>query len=270
MLTRFTSSYLYDGKEIKVYYWLDPDAAIHTVLYLGTVQVHLLAKWVAEFCTPGTVVVEGAEHWHAKPDGSDIPDFMFQYGFEAFKTIRAAYGFSRVHLIAESQAVPGAIKLCLDQRHRKFVTRMTLLQPLGLNTKAFGSDDTVRIKTFRRRIAANIRYQLKALIADSRLRHNHRQLIKTIDLKSPMAQAQYASGIAYDATPDLVQLLQSYDAVRIICGGQDRIFRADEIISNLYTHNLAVTISVIPGVPHSPLATQLGLKLVRAALENPA
>lgn len=247
--------------------WLSPHTTrIDTLLMLGTVQVGKLAEWVATACPPGAIVVEGAPHWLAKADGSNIPQFMAEYSRQSLQFVLQAYKPKNLHVIAESQAVPGTLMTLRDASCRKHVSSITLLQPLGFNTAAFGQTDAQRIQTFKRRISQNMRHQIRALLSDSRLRYNHRQLLRTVDVKSAEALAQYASGLSYNAIPDLQYMHNKHVPVRIVCGHNDTIFRPAEIQNTITQNNIAITIAAIPGIPHSPLATRLGMSLLRAAL----
>lgn len=266
-LQTVTHSYTYAGNTVSVPVWLSPITTfVHTVVLLGTVQVGKLAEWVAAACPPGTIVVEGAPHWLAKADGSDIPVFMAEYSRQSLQFVMQAYKPKKLHIIAESQAVPGTLMTLRGANYRKHVNAITLLQPLGFNTAAFGQTDIQRIQIFKRRISQNMRHQIRALLSDSRLRYNHRQLLRIVDMKSSEALAQYASGLRYDAIPDLQYVCNTHLPIRILCGSHDTIFRAAEIQKSITQNNIGITVISVPGIPHSPLSTRLGMSLLHAAL----
>lgn len=259
-------TYHYASKDVSIVAWQSPGTEhVRAVVLLGTVQIGKLAEWVAAACPAGTVVIEGAPHWQASADGSDIPEFMAEYSRQSLCHVLETYHPDRLHIIAESQAVPGMLMAVIDKRYRKHIAKLTLLQPLGFNAAGFGQTDTTRIRTFKRRIAQNMRHQIRSLITDSRLRYNHRQLLQIIDMKSSEALAQYDSGLRYDALPDLQRVCAMHIPIHVICGGKDMLFRPAEIQSAFALSHTAVPVMTIPGVPHSPLATRHGIQLLHAA-----
>ena len=214
----------------------------------------------------GTAIVEGAKHWYASTDGHDIPDFMFGYTLDALNNINNLNESRRLNIIAESQAASCVLAILARDPTVVPVDRVVLVQPLGLNKSAFGKTSTQMIKEFRKRILRNTRYQLKPLLTDRSLRANHRQLFKYADMNNDVSRAQYAAGLAYDALDDL-ETVARHQRVSIICGGKDAIFPSDELSANLKSHNIPVSIDVVQGVPHSPLATRKGQKLLAKAFE---
>jgi hypothetical protein len=100
---------------------------IETVIFLGTVQIEQLAVWVAESCPPHTLVVQGAPHWYAKPDGSDIPEFMFGFTKSAFDTLLKHFSIRLVRVVVESQAVPGIVGLFLLDEYTRYLGKLVLV-----------------------------------------------------------------------------------------------------------------------------------------------
>jgi pimeloyl-ACP methyl ester carboxylesterase len=267
ILQRFEYQYRYNGQSIPYLVWASPSSDhIETIIFLGTVQTGNLPKWVAESCPPNTYVVQGAPHWYAKSDGSDIPEYMFGFTKSTFDTLRAANTISAVHIIADSQACPGVIELFSQKEYMPYLRTMALIQPLGLNQLVYAGTDKERLGKFQKRIVANVLHQLVALALDKRLRYNHQLTRKTVGLRSAKAHAQYSSGLCYDAVPNLTLLHQAHQHITIICGSHDKIFPPDEITQTLARNNLDIPVRVIPGVPHSPLATKFGQRLLRTAL----
>ena len=81
ILHKHRGHFAYAHKNISYHFWstLQPGIPPDTVLFLGTSQVGKIAQWVAEAMPTGTVVVEGAPHWHAHPSAHDLHDFMQNY-----------------------------------------------------------------------------------------------------------------------------------------------------------------------------------------------
>ena len=261
--------YDYNGKQIDYSVWFTSDEqAIDTIVFLGTVQIDKLPEWVAESCPPRTAVVQGAPHWYAREDGSDIPDFMLNYTKSAFGVIADSYKFDSVDIIAESQAAPCVVQLLTLDEYSARLKSLVLLQPLGFNSSAFEGTDERRLELFRKRIIRNAYHQLTALLLDSRLRYNHRLLGRRVKLSEPRSRCQYNSGLKHDALPDLGQLFSLNDQITIICGSKDRMFPAAEIKANLRQLDLPIPVRVVAGIPHSPAASKQGTKLIKAAFSE--
>jgi pimeloyl-ACP methyl ester carboxylesterase len=248
----------------------DGSSPIGTIIFLGTVQVGKLAEWVMEGCPPNTIVVQGAPHWFAESDGSDIRNYVFDFTEQAFKILLKNFPITKAHVIAESQAVPGVLGLFAQGKYASYLKKMTLLQPLGLNSTAYQGTDTQRVETLRRRIAANFLYQVAPFILDKRLRYNHRLLRKIvgISLRDAKARAQYGTGLSYDAIPDLKRLYALQKDVVVICGNNDKLFPPAEISALLARNKMHIEVRTVKGVPHSPLATRYGQRLLAVALNS--
>lgn len=266
---RAVFSYDYNESPIPCVIWDSCiDSTPRLLVFLGTVQTGKLAEWTLEACPPGTIVVEGAPHWLAQADGSDIPEFMFAYTLAVFDYISRHYTIKTLNVIAESQGVPGALKLFLDKAARKHLGKLVLLQPLGFNGDYMGSTDDQRIRAFKRRIGRNMLFQIGALATDKKLRHNHRGLLRNHEVRGKKGRAQYASGLRHSALIDLKELTQASTDITIICGDRDQLFVPNEIRQAFQETEIRLPIQVVKGVPHSPLATHLGLKLLKRALRN--
>jgi len=240
-------TYKYNGQSIDYSIWSTAvTSEVETVVFLGTVQIGNAASWVAEDCPPNTIVVQGAPHWFAKDDGSDIPDFMFDFTKDAFINILGIFHIRNVHVIAESQAVPGVVRLFALDKYRAFLRDIVLLQPIGLNQQAFSGDEKSRIHTFKRRIAHNAQHQLLSLLSDSRLRYSHRIFMKEVDFRDAKSRAQYDSGLLYNAVPDITKLYETNQRIAIVCGADDKIFPPSEIRDTLEQHRLDIQLHIVP------------------------
>lgn len=267
-MIRKDCTYEYHNMRIPYVIWFTDDSkTIDTVIFLGSGQIDKLPEWVAEACPPKTAIIQGAPHWHARPDGSDIPEYMFEYTRSAFDQVLAARPTDTLHVIADSQAVPGVVKLFTLDTYQKLLGKAVFIQPLGLTARIFGGTDEERMSLFKKRVIWNGYHQILSLISDRRLRYNHRLISRVANFKDPVAIAHYNSGLLYDSLPDIKALYLQNRHISIICGSNDRIFPAHEIESSLGEHNLSVPVFEINGVPHSPLATKKGLRLLGLAFK---
>jgi pimeloyl-ACP methyl ester carboxylesterase len=266
---RHDFTYQYNKQAVKYSVWsTGSPARISTVIFLGTVQIGRLPAWIVRRCPADTVVVQGAPHWLAKEDGSDIPVFMHRFTEEAFKSILATYKIKKLRVIAESQAVPAVLGLLTSREYSSRVDRVALLQPLGLNASVFAGTASDRIALFKKRMARNFRHQVRSLLFDRWLLYNHGQILKTVGYNNAKSHAQYGSGLGYDATDDLKKVDAIHIPIGIVCGENDKMFPPQEIQSTLRKVKLEIPLFVVPGIPHSPLASRMGMKLLSSALER--
>lgn len=261
-------NYNYDGQMIPCRVWYsDYSDEVERIIFLGSVQIGMLPKWVAEQSPPKTAVIQGAPHWHAKHDGSDIPEYMSEYSVTAFRALLRARTVKPSLIIAESQAAPGVIMLFARSEYSSYMKSMALIQPLGLTEPIFRGSDRERIELFRYKIIQNGYYQLASILTDTRLRYNYRMLTKHTSLKDPKSAAQYNSGLKNDSLPVLKELLKINRNVTIVCGGRDKIFPETEITNNLKDHGIDIEVVKVENVPHSPLASKQGIKLLEKAFD---
>lgn len=259
-------TYEYNGRKISYKIWLSDDSStIDTVIFLGTVQIGKIAQWVARSSPPRTAVIQGAPHWFAKNDGSDIPSYMVNYAKDSFDSLASDFMLKDLNIIAESQAVPCVLQLFARGDYKSYMKNLVLLQPLGFNTNSFAGTNDQRIDTFKSRIIKNTFHQLADLPLDGRLRYNYRLLSKIVSFREPKDRAQYSSGLKHDSIPDLRALMKINDNITIICGKNDKVFVAKEIMENLRQANLPIKVVVVKNVPHSSLATRKGLILLNEA-----
>jgi hypothetical protein len=267
-LKEYTFQYRYGGKDVPYTVWAT--AQDHKlppiILYLGTVQIDKLVQWTAEACPPNTLVVQGAPHWYAKADGSDIPEYMLGFIQQSFQKLKDVFAITSATVIAESQAVPGTIHMASLLKDPSFLKQLILLQPLGLNPNAYGHSDEDRIRSLKKRGYRNLRRQLISLITDSRLRQNYKTLRGHADLTDAVSRAHYASGLTYDSADTLSGLSRKQLKITIISGEKDELFPVYEIQQTLQKNNINIDVTIIPRIPHSPLHTHLGQELLRRAL----
>lgn len=258
--------YIYDDKSIPYKVWLSDDSRnIRMIIFLGTVQIGMMPKWVAEKCPSGTAVVEGAPYWFARADGSDMHEYMFNYAKSAYDSLSKDYDFENLSVLAESQAAPAAVRMFTQEPYSKFVQKLILLQPLGFNAHKYPGSNDQKMRVFRRRILKNLIYQMPASLCDEKWRYSYRALSSKVSFRDRTSRAHYASGLKYDATADLSRSKIELDNITIICGTNDQLFPPGEIKETLDRKNLPIDLIEIKGAPHSPLFTKAGYKLLSSA-----
>lgn len=264
---KYDFGYGYKDKTIAYSLWRTGNSKIvRTIIFLGTVQIDKHPRWIAAQSPNDTIIVQGAPHWHASDDGSDIPEFMFHFTKEVLRNIFSNNKTKNLRIIADSQAAPGVLNW-LANNDLEPVSQLVLLQPLGLNAAMYGTTQAERIELFRNRIAKNFRYQLRALLSDRRLRYNHRLILKTVGYNNPKVNAQYGSGLRHDSVADLKKIKASHIRIAIVCGQRDMMFPPDEIKHTIQKNDMDIPVLIVPEVPHSPLATKDGLRLLKKAFE---
>lgn len=266
-MKQLTFDFLYGNKHIPYSVWFsDESDRVETIVFLGTVQINKIPEWVAAKCPPHTAVVQGAPHWHALPDGSDIPEFILTYTEDAVKKIFKNRKVSKVNVIGESQGAAALATLFASRdKYERYLGDVVLIQPLGFSKNIYYGTGEKKMKLFKRRVGRNASRQLAALLVDPKLRYNHRQLKKIANFADAVSVAQYASGLDFDITRDVQKLISRQHSVSVVCGSRDTIFPVREIRQTLSEHNLLVKIEVVLGVSHSPLATKQGTKLLNKA-----
>lgn len=256
----------HDRHSIPYSIWLSGSLAtpIHTVVFLGTVQVGKLPAWLAQHCPPGVAVAQGAPHWMAKADGSDLTEFMQQFTESVFKSILGMEHMKKLHIIVDSQATPNVLELLAQDIYIGFVTSLVLIQPLALNSKAFIVGP---VETLKLRVRKNLRHQLPFIAIDKRLAYNHRQILQRVGYNNARADAQYAVGLNRNGIDDLRILHQAHVPITIISGEKDELFPPREIRESLHDNKLDIPLLIIKATPHSPLPSKQGMRLFRRALD---
>ena len=266
-MTHEVFSFYYEGTKIpcKIHF-SDTDATVTTVLFLGTVQIGKIPHWIASKCPPGTAIIQGAPHWRARADGSTIPDFMFQYTIQSFNFLRSIKNLDFLKVIADSQAAPGVISLFAMNAYRTYLNTLVLLQPLGLNNEQYAGDKPA-LSVFKNRLALNTKHQLAPFLIEHKLRYNHYLIATKTGLISKKSSAHYGAGLNHNAIAELKTLYTLHNRIEIIVGQYDALFPVHEIQRSLNLAKISIVVTTVPGVPHSPLATKHGRKLLEAALD---
>lgn len=261
-----TFHYVYHGKRVDYRMHLSPGSTTVTaVVLLGTVQIGDMPLRAAMSCPPNTVIVQGAPHWMAKPDGSDVPEFVHKFTHAALRTIYKLWPASRYVFIAESQSVPSLLRALTRTPLGAHASAVLLLQPLGFTHSEFGNTPQKRITELKKRVVRNSYHQIGGIITDKWLRYNHRLIHQSMKGRTQEALVQYDAGMAYNALPDLLQLHKIQKNIHIIAGEFDAIFPPKELSAHICQHLPNVTIHTVRGVPHVPLGTHKGKLLLQKA-----
>lgn len=260
--------FIYKGGEIGYDIWFSgPKDQISTIVFLGTVQVGDIPRWVAQACPSRTAVVQGAPHWFAESDGSDIPEFMLRFTEDAYRRIKHKCDVDDIKIISDSQAAPPILRMLCSENLADTVSAVILLQPLGLNRQAYGDgDDSARLRIFKKRLFRNALNHIAPMLYDERLRYSYRQQLRLTFSDGTKADAQYAAGLGCDSTGDLLRVYASGIRVSIVCGARDELFPPEEISRNLKSREIPIQVRIVAGVSHSPLPSRQGLHLLRVAL----
>jgi pimeloyl-ACP methyl ester carboxylesterase len=268
-------TFAYAGKEIQFDFWshLDGAAPPDTILFLGTAQNGRVPYWAAKAAPAGVVVVEGAPHWQAHPSAGDLYDFMAGYTRAAFEAVRQEFGWTAVHVIAHSQAVPGAVSLANELPQH--VRNVALMAPLGFATSTFGDTPRARFKTLRRRGWRTMLQPSQRPWRDPRNLYVGLMVLHAIwaETERGASSRKYGAGLSYDILEDLRQLMrrqqQKGASLTVVFGGKDKIFPADEIVPQLERGGLnEVRRVILPGVSHLSLGARAGSQVVEAVVET--
>lgn len=262
-MSKLDASYNWRGKKIKYSVWSNGELgkAVHFILYLGSLQTGIIPKIVLGQCPPRTIVVQGAPHWRASKSGDDIPEFMRIFSEEAYAFIARRFVLEKPHIIAESQAAPGAVVLGVNKQ----LDALTLMQPLGLNPQVYSRAYTENTRELNKRIKANLHHQLPALFNDSGQLFNFLQITGRYQWENVRGRAhnQYGSGLGFDVTPSLKRYKGT---VTIVVGENDRVFPPHEYVSSIRKLS-NIHIVTVPDVPHSSLLSKPGKVLLKTAFD---
>jgi len=242
-------------------YFNTPPRDVSHILVLGSGQDAKLPKMIASFLKHPTAVIQGLPHWHAEESSSDIESFTIEF---AKQSINAARNKSKnkITLIAESQAAPGAVFFA--QNNHIELKSLILVQPLGLNKESYANSNLPVIKEFEKRIKSNARLQVPSMISDWRLMYNYYVLIKK--RFNPVFKRKFAKHYEIGLDSDISKPLRDiaeHLGVHLIIGSQDKIFPPKEIQKTISNKKIKLaSITIVDGVPHSPLASRDGKKLL--------
>lgn len=265
-LTKHVATFTYDNKPIPITIWINgPFASIHTVLFLGTIQIGRLPKIIASYCPTGVAVVQGAPHWHAQSNGKDIPDLIYAFT-ECMYDFIQLQTHTRLNIIAESQASPGALQLTAHKSPA--INRIVLLQPLGFNSDAFSGTNTQRFDELLARTRKNFRYQSPSLATDIGLLLNYIIMFVVSIRETAFGRMKnhYAAGLTLSSIDNLLAIK---NIASIIIGENDQIFPYIEIAKTLKDNNIPnVHISTVANIPHSPLSSKAGKLLLSRAFDE--
>lgn len=272
-IVRHTGHFRYEGSDLPFHFWshLQDGQTPDTIIFLGTGQTKLIAKWAAQASPTGTVVVEGAPHWHAHPSAHDIYDFMYGFTRAAFLQVCAAFRLTLAHVVAQSQAAPGVVRLGSEYGPR--VGNVVLLAPLGFAATIFGATPRQRMRTLILRGARTFLQPSQSPLYDPRNLYVGLMLLRAFLLESERGAStrKYAAGLAYDMRADCRRLLHAHEpvgkTVTMLLGEQDKVFTVHEIQPLVAEAGLeSLAIEVLPGVSHLSLAVRSARQVLQKAV----
>ncbi len=253
----------WNSQLIPISIWLSPQTKkVHSIIFLGIVQINKLPFWVAKDCPPGFAVIQGVPYWFARSDGSDMPDLIYDFAKQTFRFVCKNMKINSCNIIAESQAAPGAIRIAIENQN--ICENTILIQPLGLTTQSFLSSDRGAFAEVQRRSLENLRHQLPFFAIDRKLLYNYAKISRSAVRKT--VKNHYNSGLSHNAIDEL-QKLSQLGNVQIICGADDKLFPPDEIRMMLAKNEIGTRITIVENVPHSPFASKQGRKLLAKSID---
>lgn len=122
------------------------------------------------------------------------------------------------------------------------------------------------IKLFQRRVVKNMLHHFGSLLTDKYMRRNYRTVMKRVDLTSTIIQHQFIHGLSVNSFSDLQQVHHHNRHIVIISGKHDALFSPHIIKQNLAKYQLPISLTTVPQVAHSSLATRQGHRLLTIAL----
>jgi pimeloyl-ACP methyl ester carboxylesterase len=264
--TKHVAYFSYANQAIPVAIWVRGSFAnVHTVLFLGTIQIGPLPKIIASSCPVGVAVVQGAPHWYAQPNGNDIPDLIYAFTEYIYDFIQLQT-LIRLNIIAESQAAPGALRLAARKNSK--IHKIVLLQPLSFNSDAFSATNAQNFDQLLARTRKNFHYQIPFLATDTGLILNYIIMLAFSVRETALGRLKnhYAAGLTLSSVNDLLAV---NNIASIIVGENDQIFPYSEIAKTLKDNNIQnIHISTIANIPHSPLSSKAGKILLFRAFNE--
>lgn len=273
-IKRHTGLFAYAHKEIPFAYWshLADGQAPDTIIYLGTAQVGRIAKWAAQASPTGVVVVEGPPHWHAHPSANDIYDFMYAFTLAAFQSVLRDFPGNAVHIIAHSQAAPGAVRLGNESHNH--IQNIVLMAPLGFAASIFGDTPEARYRTLLRRSMRSLFQLSQSPFYDPRNLYAGLMITKAIlrETERGATKRKYAAGLSYDMLEDFRTLVARQATrggrVTLLFGGKDKLFIAHEVQPQLEKAGITgAAIHILPSMSHLSLGARKGQAVLRAAVD---
>lgn len=274
MLQKHVFSFAYQDQQIPFYAWshLESNQPPTTVVFLGTGQTGRIPYWVARAATPGTVVVQGAPHWKSHPSGHDLYDFMHAFTAAALQSARQLFGLKRLHVVAESQAAPGAVVAACKQP--ELIHNVVLIAPNGFLADRLGNSPEARLRALRRRAVKSMLQLPQSPLHDPRNLYAGLMIMRAMlaEAERGASRRKYAQGLSYDMREDCRKLLALQKKTGAHCtvllGTRDRLFPAHEVADAIKTAGLAdLIVQILPDMTHSSLATRGGRQALQTALK---
>jgi pimeloyl-ACP methyl ester carboxylesterase len=274
LLKKHASTFLYDSREIPFYFWSHTTSgtdSIDTVIFLGSGQSGVIAKWVAGNAPSGTVVVEGLPHKQADRSGVDLKEYARDYTETAYLAVLKEFNIHSANIVAESQAAPGAMWAALDLFDS--VKSMVLIAPLGLTAHVLGNSPKQRLKTLKWRAFLSAMQRAQSPFYDPRNFYLSSVMLHALlsDTRWNVSGQKYAVGASHDLRRECrdlaTQLHQRGDQLMLILGDRDKIFPSDEIMASVEAAEIKYVNTVTLRTSHASLAIRDGKEILSRALQ---
>jgi pimeloyl-ACP methyl ester carboxylesterase len=240
---------------------------VDTVILLGSGQWGKIPRWVAENAPAGTVVVEGLPHRAAQIDGRDLKDFSRDYTTVAFRAVLGAFNIPSAHIVALSQAAPGAIWMardCADQ-----VRNVALVTPLGFTADILGVSARERLSELKRRTARSSLQFSQSPLRSTRQLYLSWLLLKVllVDARWQVSGQKYAVGASQDLRQDCQELAEQLarhgGRLTLILGGKDKLFPSHEVTTALRQAQVKnVQVITLADMAHPALVARADRRMV--------
>lgn len=258
LLEKHTAIFNYQEQAITFRYWTHTSSLfqIDTVIFLGTGQMGKIPKWVATLAPPGVAVIEGLPHWKADPSGRDLKRFSEAYTLSAFKTVLANHRLDAAHVIGVSQAAPGVLWMAVTLP--ALIRNVSLVEPLGLTKRVFGTTDTARLRTLKKRaLRSMLQFRQSPFYSPRNLYALLLLLrVRLLETERGASDRKYAEGLSHDMLEEcrqiLKQQLSKHARFLMFLGGKDVIFPYSEVNAALDEAGLKhIKVIILPKTAHT-------------------
>lgn len=197
---------------------------------------------------------------------------MYSYTETAFLAVLTEFGLPAAHVVAQSQAAPGVVKLGIS--HTASVRNVVLYAPLGFAATTFGNTSEERLQTLARRARQSLMQRSQLPIYDPRNLYAGFAILRAItrEVERGASKRKYAKGLSYDMREDCKTLVKKLKAqgttVTLLLGDQDKIFTVDDIQPALKEAGITdMHIHVLPDISHLSLAVRAGKRVLQVATD---
>jgi pimeloyl-ACP methyl ester carboxylesterase len=259
-------------KRIPFYFWSNTNGtAPDTLLLLGAGQINQIPKWVAVAAGHGVVVAQGLPYWHSSAEPEELENFVQAYCHAVLLAAQKTFGVTKWHLVAESQATPGAIHAALD--FPEHIQNVAFALPMGLTTHNLGNTPEERFEEFKRRSLHSLRHLHHSPISDPRNLYIWLLFARLALSDKEASERKYALGVSYDATELLRKLAirqkSAGHELTLLLGANDQLFKPAEILAALKKASIPhVSVVTVPDAGHTSLGVRAGRPMLAELIKT--